>query len=78
MSDQSDILTMNSPEPTPKFQTPCRHLRNKEMHYQGLGQEDDEFASGIHWCAQTQEAFGPDGQSAGKTDCCAGRSCYVS
>ena len=69
---------MNSPEPTPNSHPPCRHLRNKEMHYQGLGQADDEFASGIHWCAQTQEAFGPDGQSADKTDCCAGRSCYVS
>ena len=68
---------MNPPTPSPTSQTLCRHLRNKEMHYHALGQEDDEFASGIHWCGKTQEAFGPDGQSAGKTDCCAGRSCYV-
>ena len=64
------------PENTPSFQSPCRHLRNKEMHYQ-TGQEEDEFASGIHWCAKTQEAFGPDGQPAAKTDCCTARTCYT-
>src|SRR5437879_7000606 len=68
---------MNNSETSPTFQASCRHLRNKEMHYQAYGQEDDEFASGIHWCGKTQEAFGPDGQEAGKTQCCAGRGCYV-
>ena len=68
---------MSNCDISPNVQTPCRHLRNKEMYYQGSGQEDDEFASGIHWCAKTQEAFGPDGQEAGKTQCCAERACYV-
>ena len=60
---------------SPKLQIPCRNLRCKEMYYHG--QEDDEFASGAFWCSQTHENFGPDGEPAGKTDCCAGRSCYV-
>jgi hypothetical protein len=69
---------MNAPENAPRLHTPCRYLRNKEMHYQSPGQEDDPFASGIHSCAKTQEAFGPDNEPAGKTECCAGRVCYVS
>ena len=50
-------------------------MRCKEMYYHG--QQEDEYASGIYWCSKTQENFGPDGQPVGKTDCCAGRSCYV-
>lgn len=65
---------MDTTDNAPKFQSPCHNLRSKEMYYQG---EDDSFASGLYWCARTQEAFGPDGQPAGKMDCCAGRSCYV-
>jgi hypothetical protein len=45
------------------------------MYYHG--QVEDQFASGVYWCSKTQENFGPDGEPAGKTDCCAGRSCYV-
>jgi hypothetical protein len=45
------------------------------MFYQGA--EDDAFASGCYWCTLTQEAFGPDGQPAGKNECCQGRACYV-
>jgi hypothetical protein len=45
------------------------------MYYQG--NEDDEYSSGIYWCARTQETFGPDGQVAGKIDCCAGRACFL-
>jgi len=67
---------MNTEVP-PSFHLPCRHLRSKEMHYQTPGQEDDEFSSGIHWCAKTQEAFGPDNEAAGKRECCIGRGCYV-
>jgi len=68
---------MSTPDSRKQLQSPCRHLRNKEMHYQTPGQEDDEFASGLHWCSKTQESFGPDGQQAGKSECCAGRDCYV-
>ena len=57
------------------FQIPCRHLRNKEMYYQAA--EDDEFASGIHWCGKTHESFGPDGEPVSKKDCCEGRACYL-
>jgi hypothetical protein len=66
---------MNAPESNLKLELPCRNLRSKEMYYQG-GQED-ECASGVYWCAKTQEGFGPDGQPAGKMECCAGRACYV-
>ena len=37
-------------------------MRSKEMYYEGHGQEDDEFSSGVFWCGKTQENFGPDGQ----------------
>ncbi len=53
----------------------CRQLRSKEMYYQAA--EDDEFASGIHWCQQTNEPFGPDGEPCSKKTCCEGRSCFV-
>jgi len=72
---------MNTPESSsssPQFQLPCRYLRNKEMYYQGLGQAEDEFSSGVFWCAKTHENFGPDGELAGKAECCPGRSCYAS
>ena len=52
-------------------------MRSKEMYYQGQGQEDDEFSSGVFWCGKTQENFGPDGQPVSKAECCAGRGCYV-
>jgi len=58
-----------------ELQAHCRHLRCKEMYYQG--NQEDEYASGAYWCSQTQENFGPDGEPAGKTECCAGRTCYV-
>jgi hypothetical protein len=67
--------TPPNPENPGGIALPCRHLRNKEMYYQG--NEDDECASGIYWCARTQEAFGPDSQIVGKNDCCAGRSCFI-
>ena len=55
----------------------CRNLRSKEMYHQSPGQAEDEFASGIYWCSKTCENFGPDSQPVGKSECCAGRSCYV-
>ena len=59
------------------FQTPCRHLRSKEMYYQSPDQLDDEFSSGVYWCGKTQENFGPDGEPCGKSECCSGRTCCV-
>lgn len=67
---------MDTSEPSSSFELPCRHLRSKEMFYQAS--EDDEFASGLYWCTRTEEVFGPDGQAAGKKQCCVGRSCFVS
>lgn len=67
---------MNNNDQPVQYRSPCRHLRSKEMYYQG--QDDDAFASGIYWCSKTQENFGPDGISAEKNQCCAGRACYVS
>jgi hypothetical protein len=56
---------------------PCQFLRSKEMFYEQPGTEsDDLFAGGTFWCARTQEAFGPDGEAAGKSECQCGRSCY--
>ena len=46
-------------------------------HLPPPGQAEDEFSSGIYWCGKTSENFGPDRQPVGKTECCAGRSCYV-
>jgi hypothetical protein len=60
----------------PALHLPCRHLRCKEMYYQGI--EDDEYSSGAYWCARTQEPLGPDNEIAGKNDCCSGRPCYLS
>ena len=59
---------------------PCKYLRSKEMYYEQPGAENvdgDPFASGVYWCARTQEAFGPDGEPAEKSECQCGRSCYV-
>ena len=61
-----------------KLQTLCRKLRSKEMYHQPAGQAEDEFSSGLYWCNRTCENFGPDGQAVGKSECCTGRSCYVS
>ena len=67
---------METPETTTKTtQIPCRFLRCKEMFYQG--DESDEFASGAYWCLRTNEPFGPDGETCGKKQCCANRTCYV-
>ena len=60
---------------TTTTQIPCRFLRCKEMFYQG--EEEDEFASGAYWCLRTNEPFGPDGETCGKKQCCANRTCYV-
>ena len=57
---------------------PCKFLRSKEMFYEQPGTDsDDLFASDTFWCARTQEAFGPDGDAAGKSECQCGRSCYL-
>lgn len=69
---------MSNSEPAPQIQIPCRNLRSKEMYYQALGQEDDQFSSGLYWCGRTQETFGPDGQPVSKGDCCNGRPCFGS
>jgi hypothetical protein len=58
-----------------RLKTSCRHLRCKEMYYHGNPEAPD--ASGVYWCSRTHENYGPDGEPAGKTECCVGRSCYV-
>lgn len=68
---------MSDSEKKLELRVPCRYLRSKEMYYQGLGQEDDEFSSGIYWCMKTQENFGPDGAAANKAECCGGRACHT-
>ena len=68
---------MNAKQKGPRFRAPCRNLRSKEMYHEAGGEGDEQFASGIYWCAQTQENFGPDGQAADKTGCCTGRQCYL-
>ena len=67
---------MKSSDTLNQIKSPCKHLRNKEMYYQTATPEE-ECHSGAHWCAKTQEPFGPDGESAGATHCCAERGCYV-
>ena len=46
-------------------------------YYQQTVEDDDLFASGAYWCGKPQEAFGPDGQPAGKKECAAGRTCFA-
>ena len=45
--------------------------------YYAYGEAEDECSSGCYWCGKTQESFGPDGEPAGKAECCNGRQCYV-
>ncbi len=47
------------------------------MYYQSPGQAEDEFSGGVYWCGKTHENFGPDAQPVTKSECCAGRLCYV-
>lgn len=60
------------------LQQPCRHLRSNDMYYDSGRQNDRESNSGACWCLKTHEAFGPDGEPATKSECCAGRACYLS
>jgi hypothetical protein len=69
---------MNPSDEALSPQFPCQHLRSKEMYYQAFGQEDDAFASGIYWCLRTHESYGPDGEPAGRKECCDGRDCFKS
>jgi hypothetical protein len=69
---------MNHSDSTTASGSPCQYCRSKEMYHSPPGQEEDPFSSGIYWCAKTQDAFGPDGLPAGKSECCTGRSCYIS
>jgi hypothetical protein len=68
--------TQNSASVQSSTPLPCRHLRSKEMYYQGS--VEDEFSSGIYWCVKTQENMGPDGQSCSKCECGPERACYQS
>jgi hypothetical protein len=67
---------MNNSDSAPIFQPSCRHLRSKEMYYQALGQQEDDFSSGLYWCNRTHETFGPDGETVSKDQCCPGRPCF--
>lgn len=69
---------MNKAKPFPKPMTQCKCLRSKEMYYEPPGEEEDEFSSGIYWCTETHEGFGPDGEPVGKHECGSKRSCYLS
>lgn len=63
-------------EEKPGFVFPCKHIRSKEMYYDAPAGGDDEFSSGMYWCARTNETFGPDGQPVERQECKAGRSCF--
>jgi len=54
-----------SDAPSAELQLPCRHLRCKEMYYQGS--EEDEFASGAYWLRQLllQESQKTSGKAGG-------------
>jgi len=66
---------MDTNDTSARFEIPCRYLRSKEMFHHS--DENDEFASGIYWCTQTHEPFGPDALPCDKKQCCAGRGCYL-
>ena len=67
---------MNPSNPSTRLRMTCPKLRSKEMYHETPGQDDEAFASGLFWCMKTHETFGPDGQPAGKEECCEGRGCY--
>ena len=46
---------MNNEEKSPNIRIPCQHLRSKEMYHQDLGQEEDQYSSGLFWCGKTHE-----------------------
>ena len=63
--------------------TACHWLENKAWFFPPLapgaevdGQEDPELKSTPFWCNKTQDAFGPDGDSACPEDCTTKRSCF--
>ena len=69
---------MKEPNEAPKAQIPCKHLRTNNMYYSDpIEDEDNQSEDSIFWCLKTHEGFGPDGEPALKTECCAGRSCHV-
>jgi hypothetical protein len=73
-----DQQTGASTGPQVQVLVPCKFLRSKEMFYEQPGDGADvAFASDVYWCSKTQEAFGPDGEPAEKSECQCGRSCYV-
>jgi hypothetical protein len=67
---------MSNPESATQSRIPCPNLRSKEMFHQALGQEEDQFSSGLYWCVRTSESFGPDGQPVGKAECGRDRRCF--
>ncbi len=69
------MTTDNGPRTTD--QEYCRRLRCKEMFIDtGVAFDIRNTGSGIFWCAHTQNALGPDGQTAEPDDCTPGRGCF--
>lgn len=68
---------MNKIAESLKMQIPCKYLRTNNMYYTDAEQEDQHSSNSVFWCTKTHEAFGPDGEPASKTDCCAERKCHV-
>ena len=55
----------------------CRRLRCKEMFIDTKELFDiASTGSGIHWCGETQQVLGPDGQVAEPENCKTGRGCF--
>ena len=58
-------------------QTPCIHLRSKQLYVNGGPSENDDQLSGRHcWCNMTQHVMGPDSVSVSREECIPTRECY--
>lgn len=63
------------------LQPTCVHLRHKLMYvddrHMQNGKVDTQSDTRVYWCGCTQDALGPDSNSAGPRSCNGSRSCFT-
>ncbi|MBC8329699.1 MAG: hypothetical protein ISR76_00610 [Planctomycetes bacterium] len=77
--EQNREIPFGTPER--RYVPACALLRAKSMYYHG---QDQAQAPGVvvdsdvngYWCAQTQDAIGPDQRGCAPASCQAGRGCF--
>ncbi len=56
----------------------CERIRSKKYFFLETIPMTEEDIGCVCWCAQTNQAVGPDGHVVLTEDCRPGRDCYVS